>query len=560
MKRLMLTGLIISFIIRLSIGAPVSEKQAAQIGETFLHYKSQQKSQTVQGVMKLVDTGVESAWYLYSYDNAWVLLSGDTDMYPVLGYSLEGGLEAEEINPAMSSYLTAREVQAISIRDKKLKSEKNRLAWDKFSEGNFFKSDERGVDPMIETKWGQGWPYNAACPEHPNGSGGHVLVGCVATAMGQLMKYYEYPESGRYTHTMYWGDEIEIDLSSVEYDWDVMGTSINSQSQAAISTLLFHCGVAVDMNYGADGSSSTISASEYALKYHFKYKSGSDFIEKTYYSDVDWKNLLIEDLEKGHPILYRGMNDNGSGHAFVCDGYQDTCFFHFNWGWNGYSDGYFYLEGMDFHWSQAAAINIMPYWDEYCSSMVYDQKSWTFDDGSGPNYAWNNTNCTWLIQPDSAEAVKLTFLQFDTEENDVLKVYDGNSTDAPLIGTYSGSNIPPEIISSGDALALHFITDGDVQSRGWKVQYESIVTDKPDFAAEAFNIYPNPASKQLFMYIPGKEDVEVSVFSTTGVNVMKKILFPGPNVLDVSQLSEGLYVVKIQATSQHFMRKVVIEK
>ncbi|MDA3819801.1 MAG: C10 family peptidase [Candidatus Delongbacteria bacterium] len=558
MKRLMLTCLVVSFFIRLAVAEPVSEKQAAQVGEAFLYYKSQQKSQPVQGAMKLVGTGVESAWYLFSYDNAWVLLSGDTDMYPVLGYSLEGGLEPEEINPAMQSYLTAREKQAKSIRSKKLQSEKKRLAWQMYSEGTYAKGNTREVTPMIDTKWGQSWPYNAACPSHPNGPGGHVVVGCVATAMGQLMNYYEYPESGQYTHTMYWGDEIEIDLSAVEYDWDVMGTTINVASREAISTLLFHCGVAVDMNYSADASGSSVSNAEYALKYHFKYKSGSDFVEKSNYSDVEWKNLLMEDLEKGHPILYRGVNDNGGGHAFVCDGYQDTCYLHFNWGWNGYNDGYFYLDGIDFHWNQGAAINIMPYWGEYCNSMVYDQKSWTFDDGSGPNYAWNDTDCTWLIQPDSAESIKLTFLQFDTEENDVLKVYDGNSTDAPLIGTYSGSSIPPEIISSGDAMAFHFITDSDVQSKGWKVKYESIVSDKPDFAAEAFNLYPNPASEQVFLFVPGKEEVEVSVFSTTGVRVMHHTLSAGRNVLDVSQLSGGLYFVNIKGISHNLMRKVII--
>ncbi|MEA3449149.1 MAG: C10 family peptidase [Bacteroidota bacterium] len=560
MKRLMVTCLVVSFFIRLAVGEPVSEKQAAQVGEAFLHYKSQQKPQPVQGAMKLVSTGIESAWYLYSYDNAWVLLSGDTDMYPVLGYSLEGALEPEEINPAMQSYLTAREKQAKSIRSNKLQSEKNRLAWQMYAEGNYAKGNNREVAPMIDTKWGQSWPYNAACPSHPNGPGGHVVVGCVATAMGQIMNYYEYPESGQYTHTTYWGDEIEIDLSAVEYDWDVMGTTINVASREAISTLLFHCGVAVDMNYSANGSSSSVSSAEYALKYHFKYKSGSDFVEKTNYSDVDWKNLLMEDLEKDHPILYRGVSDNGSGHAFVCDGYQDTCHFHFNWGWNGYNDGYFYLDGMDFYWNQGAAINIMPYWGEYCNCMIYNQASWTFDDGSGPNYAWNNTDCTWLIQPDSAESIKLTFLQFDTEENDVLNVYDGNSTDAPLIGAYSGSSIPPEIISSGNALAFHFITDSDVQSKGWKVKYESIVLDKPDFAAEAFQLYPNPATDQVFLFVPGKEPVDVSVFSTTGVRVMHQTLSAGRNVLDVSQLSGGLYVVNIKGASHNLMRKVEVKE
>lgn len=560
MRHFILIILIIPFFIKMAFALPVNENKAKQIAESFIQHKAELKGYGLKGDMLTVRTGMESTWFLFSHDNAWVMMSGDTDMYPVLAYSLESGIKKDQIAPAMQSYIDAREKQAVSLRDKQIKAENNRLAWKALAKQKFTKSNRRSVDPLLETRWGQNWPYNAECPAHPDGSGGHVPVGCVATAMGQIMNYHEYPETGRFSNSTYWGTEIEVDFSEAEYDWEAMGETINSQSQDEIATLLYHCGVAVDMNYDPTGSGSNISNAEYALKYHFKYKPGSDFVEKTNYSDPDWKFLLKEDLDKAHPILYRGVNDLGAGHAFVCDGYQDTSYFHFDWGWSGSGNGYFHIEGIDFHWNQGAAINIMPYWDEYCNSMVYTQESWTFDDGSGPNYAWKDTDCQWLIQPESGEEIALRFKHFETRENDVLKVYDGSTTDATLIGSYSGTSLPPEILSSGNSLLLHFITDNGEQSFGWTAEYETVsASGKTEVAAEAFSLYPNPANDKLFMYVPGKSQVDVTVFTPDGSVVTKQTMDPGKNHLDVKQFSRGLYIMNITGDAESMKRKFVVE-
>ena len=548
--------LILVLVVLSAYATPVDKEQASNMADAFMSHKASSEHVDLKGTQRLLRSGEDDSYYLFSYDNAWVIVSGDTDMYPVLGYSLEGKIN--HLPPAMESYLNAREDQAKSLRKHKLSSESSRRAWQAFERG-IFQENSRSVDPLVETKWNQGWPYNAACPAHPAGPGGHVYAGCVATAMGQIMNYYEYPETGRFSTTVPWGEDIEVDFSETTYDWDVMGTGINSQSQEAISTLLFHCGAAVDMNYSSDGSGSNISTAEYALKYYFRYKPGSDFLTKSSFLDTDWRFMLKEDIDKQHPVLYRGVSNNGGGHAFVCDGYQDTSYFHFNWGWSGSGDGYFHLDGMDFHWSQGAVFNISPYWGEYCSSTVYTQAEWSFGDGSGPNFYWNDTDCEWLIQPEGAEQVKISFSAFQTMQGDVLQIYDGATTDAELIGSYSGGSAPGEITSSGPSVLLRFMTNSDGQSSGWELNYESVTTSLGDFAAEGFNLYPNPASDALFVQIPGDQAVMIRIYSADGRVLLAENHQAGRQIVDISDLPSGMYFLQASndntTTRKHFIVK-----
>ncbi|MGM0625338.1 MAG: C10 family peptidase [Bacteroidota bacterium] len=538
---------------------PVNEGKVKRIALTFLEYQSSAENRSLQGDMMLVQKGVSASYYLYSYDNAWVLMSGDSDMYPVLGFSIEGGIDQDNIPPAMLSYLGARENQAEILKNRKQTVASSVKAWELFEERAYEKTNGKSVQPLLETKWNQGWPYNAACPAHPGGPGGHVYAGCVATAMGQIMKYHEFPSTGRFSNSISWGENIEVDFSSVDYEWDVMGTSIGSQSQEAISTLLFHCGAAVDMNYGANGSGSNITASEYALKYYFKYKPGSKVLEKSKFSDEDWRFKLREDLDKNHPVLYSGVDDNGGGHAFVCDAYQDTSYFHFNWGWSGSGNGYFFLDGISFHWNQRAVFNISPYWGEYCSSMFYEQRNWTFDDGSGPNYYWNDSECEWLIQPDGVDAIRLKFNYFHTGAGDVLYVYDGNSSDAELLGSFSGDEIPEEVVSGAGEVFLKFVTDGDGQEIGWELEYESITTGKDDMDSKKFSLYPNPADKQLVVHIPGTQPADVKIFSSDGRLMFHEKMTAGRRLFDLSDYSGGVYVLHYAAGSESRKARFVVK-
>ena len=95
------------------------------------------------------------------------------------------------------------------------------------------------------------------------------------------------------------------------------------QQKEEVARLMFHCGIAVRMDYGHESSGSQTVYAWQAFKENFKYRSGSYFTYKETMSDAEWKFRLKYDLDLGRPIMYAGVSEEEGGHAF-CDGYRDT--------------------------------------------------------------------------------------------------------------------------------------------------------------------------------------------------------------------------------------------
>ena len=122
-----------------------------------------------------------------------------------------------------------------------------------------------------------------------------------------------------------------------------------SSTNTAVATLMYHCGVSVDMNYNVSsqgGSGAQTLDVVNALKTYFGYSASVAGKYRSNYSDSQWKNLLKGELDAGRPMQYAGTG-SGGGHSFVCDGYDNNEFFHFNWGWGGSSDGYFSVNALN---------------------------------------------------------------------------------------------------------------------------------------------------------------------------------------------------------------------
>ena len=118
---------------------------------------------------------------------------------------------------------------------------------------------------------------------------------------------------------------------------------------------MYHCGVSVDMQYSPQISGAWVIQShspttdhntEYALKNYFGYSTSMQGLKREFYSDQQWVNMVKADLDASRPIMYAGWG-SGGGHAFVCDGYDNNDFFHFNWGWGGQADGYFTINALN---------------------------------------------------------------------------------------------------------------------------------------------------------------------------------------------------------------------
>lgn len=207
------------------------------------------------------------------------------------------------------------------------------------------------VESFVMTRWGQGNPYNTQCPYV---SGARGVTGCVATALAQIMKYYEYPAKGVGQNSYSIADktgkvtsEKTVNITGT-YDWANMinNYSLGStvKQRLAVATLMADCGAAANMIYMPGASGTSIEDSGEAFLDHFSYNQISLMhYYKMFYKDEEWTEIAYEELKNKRPILYGGQDNLFGGHAFVLDGIDADGKVHVNWGWDGSADGYYHL-------------------------------------------------------------------------------------------------------------------------------------------------------------------------------------------------------------------------
>ncbi len=283
----------------------------------------------------------------------FVIISADDNVEPILGYSFEKDFEIEKIPSQVANWLEDYSTQIGIVIENKISSKLATTKWNNLLSNIIIKEKTlpTAVKPLLKTTWSQDPYYNDQCPLSNNVK---TVTGCVATAMAQAMKYWNYPTTGTgsnsYTSKTL-GLQSSANFGSTTYNWANMLNNINS-ANSEIAKLMFHCGVAINMNYGtaASGGSSaylygSYPSAEYALKNYFGYPSSLKFVNKTSYStDVLWLDVLKTELIAARVIIYQGFSStasNASGHCFVADGFDVNNFIHFNWGWGGSYNGYF---------------------------------------------------------------------------------------------------------------------------------------------------------------------------------------------------------------------------
>ena len=299
---------------------------------------------------------VETPYYYVfniSNDNGYVIISADDAVAPILAYSTQKAYSKENQPDAFVKWMNKyrREIKDV-IENKYPAGAEIQMQWDRLKNGLTLKAEKNTqvVNPLVTTTWDQMQYYHDLCP-YDNDYNERVATGCVATAMAQVMKYHNHPQNGEgyhtYNHSKY--GSLSANFGAETYNWSSMPANVNSTNNA-VATLMYHCGVSLEMNYGPadEGGSSTNSLDVVAnaLKSYFSYSSSTQFTMRENYSDSDWKNLLKNELNNNRPMEYAGVGQGG-GHAFVCDGYDANDYFHFNWGWSGYYDGYFHMDQLN---------------------------------------------------------------------------------------------------------------------------------------------------------------------------------------------------------------------
>lgn len=277
------------------------------------------------------------AYYIINIGNkGYVIVSGSDITFPVLGYSTESSFDINDIPINMAEVLLDYENTIVQVKKQNIKptQEISNMRASYLSPSPNTRASAT-VGPLLGTiKWNQSPYYNAYCP-----SG--CPVGCVATATCQIMKFWEYPSQGEGYHSYSSG----YGTLSFDYDyplvWSNMPKATLTGPNKDAAKLSYGVAVALDMGFSPQGSGTYQTMVPGVLKKYYKYPSTVHNISKSSgYSYSSWSNILIKELDAGRPIQYAGSG-NGGGHSFVCDGYADNGYFHYNWGWGGKSDGYF---------------------------------------------------------------------------------------------------------------------------------------------------------------------------------------------------------------------------
>ena len=367
MRKYLLTFLLLTVVISFASARPRSLKEKLQVAQQQLNKNSSLCAKAAGG-------GKQSAELLCEYsdlsivgytDGGFVVVTNDDMFTPIVGYSDASFSRTdnpnfqwwlENMNQTLAQ-LAASGEELVTITPSPLYSQK--------------------VDALVKTSWGQDSPYNAQCPMYTDETTGQkvsFVTGCIATAMAQIMNYHQYPTKGKGSKSYFfsYGTDSRIRASAnfgnTTYEWDkmidaytttAMGKANYTEEQAqAVSTIMYHAGVSVQMGYTPSGSGAYSSDACLALRQYFCYDPNIKMYSRYVYPVDEWMNIIFKELNDNCPVLYTGVSSSQGGHAFVVDGYDENGLVHVNWGWNGSQDGNYNVSSMK-GFSQQQDIVIM---------------------------------------------------------------------------------------------------------------------------------------------------------------------------------------------------------
>ncbi len=368
MKKAFTTIILVTLAVTAASGEPVSKSQAALTAKSFLKDRGHDIETTsgsggVTRSIQSVDDGSQPYYVFNATDGGgFVIVSGESSTKSVVGYADEGTFSYDDAPEGLKAMLTqyAEQVSQIQSEQAATLASTDDDAWAE-------------VEPLVKTTWYQLAPYNYYM--QPN------RTGCMATAISQLMYYWQWPrdacsEIPAYSYSGISGyEDAAFDaLPSTTFDWDAMqesyvGSSYDEDPTHAVGTLMQYVGHAVEMTYGTHSGAYSYMT-PVALTEYFDYDSLATCTWRDCYSNSEWHSMIYHELANGRPVEYHAHSDAGVGHSFICDGYQDG-YYHINWGWGGDYNGYFLLELMEtgsggiggygtYTYMQGAVVNIAP--------------------------------------------------------------------------------------------------------------------------------------------------------------------------------------------------------
>ena len=359
MKKLYLTLCLAVLTLGSLVAGPVDQQKAQRIGAKFLSTTTlAQRNADIQLNCVAAATNITRGaidYYVFNVKNGegFIIVSGDDCAKPILAYSTTGTFDPQDVSEGFAFTLKGFQEEIQYMREHNIAATPDIVAeWKRVSEtGSLNRGGQTRavVDVLCQTLWNQNFPWNSQCPEDPEGNGGHVYAGCVATAMGQVMKFWDWPAQGTGSHTYNPQGYAQqtANFGETEYHFELMPNVLDSTSTEDdyyyIAQFLHHCGIAVDMQYSGNGSGAYSEDVPDALRNYFRYTCDDHITNYGNwwpgmgYTNEEWAQMLKDGgLDEGLPLYYSGQDDMGQGgHAYVVDGYDENDYFHYNWGWSG---------------------------------------------------------------------------------------------------------------------------------------------------------------------------------------------------------------------------------
>ena len=322
----------------------IAERHAAKNG-AHIGLQSVKRAKVLN---KQQSTTSSRGYYVFPHDGncGYTIVSGDDRMPEIVGYSTTDTYSEENMPDGMKHLMQAYEAMAAALANGDAKAERCLAEKEALAADSTYRQPR--VAPLLaDIAWGQTEPYNNLCPMYDDQR--RTLNGCVPTAMAQLMMYYQYPQTLQSDIPAYQTQSYQLNMPSVSagerYDWDNMlpqysGSAYTAAQANAVAKLMYHCGLSVKADYGPS-STSALCTPNVLVKYWGYDPDVIKFLFRENFSLREWTAILDAELQASRPVYYSGVPFTSVGHAFLCDGADGDGLYHINWGWSGWSNGYF---------------------------------------------------------------------------------------------------------------------------------------------------------------------------------------------------------------------------
>ena len=343
-----------------AMAKPVDPAAAQRVAANFWNAHRDNGVAAMTRPMTQVAIPFDGMYLFKAGDKGFVFVAADDCVQPILGYSFTSPA-GENLNPEVKYWLGTYQQQIDWLRSNGIEgSDETAAMWLLYSTApHGDPTPLTAVSPLLTTTWDQSPYYNNLCPYDAT-EGDRAVTGCVATATAQVMKFWNHPAQGSGSHSYVEDDygTLSANFGATTYQWTSMPNALTSASSTtqvnAVATLMYHIGVAIEMDYSVSGSgaytnnygSPTLPCAQNALSQYFGYMTVNCYYrDDSGVTDAIWAGYINTELNASRPVIYAGQDTSGA-HCFVCDGYNNSNMYHFNWGWGGWQDGYYSLSNL----------------------------------------------------------------------------------------------------------------------------------------------------------------------------------------------------------------------